>query len=281
MSISTRFGALVLASLCSLLTAAPSLRAHVVVWPSGHVVVAGEGEEEGATGEAALNEARAVKQAAYELEAGEARSAALLAAAEAYSRVSQNERFELAARVEAAYRAGELLRTHGSTELAVERFARCVRLGEAAHVEEQPKLREFAARALLEQAHVQRRGKRFAEAAAGYAEVSARFAEVSRRAAQARGWQLRMLLEQEQLDAAVSLGGELVKHLDDDPLESVQGVDRLGAVLVEAGQEPEAQALVERLQQALSPHLEGEGAAVERLRLALQELRVTVRLSVS
>ena len=128
---------------------------------------------------------------------------------------------------------------------------------------------------------MQRRAKALEPAAQTYAQVATRFSELGKRASQARGWQLRMLLELEQLDAAESVGASLLRHVDDDPMETVEGVDRLGVALVEAGREQAARDLVSALRERLAPHLDGEESVAERLQLALQELRVTVRLSAS
>ena len=77
---------------------------------------------------AALSEAGAARRAAQKLEA-EARDAALIEVAGRYDAIADNGDFDAAARAEAAFRAGEILRARGQLAESEPRFARAVELG--------------------------------------------------------------------------------------------------------------------------------------------------------
>lgn len=229
--------------------------------------------------ETALAEARAAKQAAYELDAGEARQAALLEAAGLYASVSERIGFEELVRAEAAFRSGEILRAHGSPEGAGAVFERAVSLGENS---EDAEVRAFGARALLELGHLARRAKELPRALQVYAELPERFADVGVSVARARGWSVRLFIAEERFDAARGVVDEMLGALVEEPMEALRATDRLAVALAKDGLEPKARDLVAILRQALEPLLDPEneqGADAAKLRLALENLRVTVLLA--
>ena len=183
-------------------------------------------------------------------------------------------------RAEAAFRAGEILRTHGSSELAAERFELAAAVGEASDIDA---ARVFGARAVLERAHVDRRAKQVEAALKRYAEVAARFPERAESVARARGWAVRLLIGDEQLSAAREVVDQMLAAVDSEPLECLRAVDRLATAHVDAGAHTAAHDLVAILRQSLETLLQQEpaDARTEKVRLALEGLDVTVRLAES
>lgn len=239
--------------------------------------VAGAVDEAGvAAGRAALAAASASKQAAYKL-SGDAKESALLEAAQHYGAVADEASHGVHERAEGAFRAGELLRARGQVEQAVERFVQAMTLGRGA---ESGRAREFAARGLLEQAHVLRRDDRSDEAVALYRRVAADFPDQDHVAAQGTSWACKLLLRLDRVDEAGVLAQGFAASHPSEPVEAVRTVDEWAAVLVQDGRLDEARAAVERLRAELEPVTSGDDEKMaQRVADALAALRVTVSLS--
>ena len=245
------------------------------VWPA-------QGDGAGETAEVAhdaLQSAAAAKRAASRL-GPEEKDAALEAVVGSYRAILGREDFPAAARAEAAFRAGEIERTRKQVDLGDALFARAVELGGALPVTapEADGARDFAARALLERAHIRRRAKDVAGALAAYAEVRERFGDRRRSAAHARTWTGKLLLaDGERARAAEALLGFLAAY-PEYPAEAVRNTDLYALELLEAGDEEGAREAVSRLRLELAPILEAGGKPAESVRRALDGLRVTEQL---
>ena len=225
------------------------------------------GEEDPAR--AALAEAGAAKRAAQKLEAS-AREQALLEVAGRYDAIADNGGFDAAARAEAAFRAGEILRVRGRLDDSAPRFAKAVELGADA-----PKGREFAARGLLEQAHLERRAKDDATALQLYGQVRERFADQRRTAATAMTWSGKLLLAAGRTDEAAQMLQGFATEYPEYPKDAVRNADLLAIELLEAGDEAGAKAAVDTLRAAMAPIVDGGGKQAESVSAALKAMRVT------
>jgi hypothetical protein len=224
-------------------------------------------------GKAALAEASAAKRAAAKLD-GTAKTEALASVADRYVGLVAQESFAPAERAEAAFRAGELLRTLERGKQADELFSRAVELGEEA-----PAGREFAARGLLERAHIRRRANDAEGALALYGEILRRFADQRRTSATARTWSGKVQLKAGHAEeAAMHLLG-FAEAFPEYGAEAVRNADLLAVAQAEGGDEIAARATIDRLRLEVQPILDKggkEGAAVQS---ALDELRVTEMLA--
>ena len=229
--------------------------------------VARPGDEDPAR--AALAEASAAKRAAQKLEES-AREAALLEVAGRYDTIAENGAFDPASRAEAAFRAGEILRARGRLDDSAPRFAKAVELGSDA-----PKGREFAARGLLEQAHLRRRAKDDAAALELYGQVRERFADQRRTAATAMTWSGKLLLAADRTEEAAKLLQGFATEYPEYPKDAVRNADLLAVELFEAGDEAGAKAAVDRIRAALAPIVDGGGKQADSVAAALKEMRVT------
>ncbi|RKY20452.1 MAG: hypothetical protein DRQ55_07660 [Planctomycetota bacterium] len=231
-------------------------------------------------GRAALTAAAAQRQAAYKLD-GQAREAGLLAAAAAFGQVADDQGLSVDARVEAAFRAGELLRARGQGPQAAQRFGQAVHQGrDAKPVSAHASAATFGARAQLELGHARRRADQLEPALAAYAEVRAFFAGQAKQVGQAAGWRARLLVRDGQLAQAEAEAAVLAQLVSEDPLEAVRCADAVALALAEEGHEDAARRVLTLLDQQLEPLL-AEGAdarLVERLGKARGALRVTLSL---
>jgi len=221
---------------------------------------------------AALAEASAAKRAAQKLD-DTAREAALLEVAARYDAISGNGEFDTAARAEAAFRAGEILRARGRLAESEPRFVKAVELGADA-----PKGREFAARGLLEQAHLKRRAKDEGAALELYAQVRQRFSDQRRTAATAMTWQGKLLLASGRTDEATQVLSGFATEYPEYPKDAVRNADLLAVELLESGDEAGAKAAVDRVRSALAPIVDAGGKQGDAVAAALKAMRVTEML---
>jgi len=248
---------------------APPVAPRLLLPPPVAVVWPARADEGTAEGRAALAEASIAKRAAQKME-GDARSGALASVAERYAGIAGTEAFAAGERAEAAFRGGELLRTLERGDEADDQFARAVELGESSQDG-----REFAARGLLERAHLKRRGTDVEGALALYAEVGRRFADQRRSAAHARTWTGKLLLKAGRLDeAARHLLGFAEAYPEFAP-EAVRNADLLAVAQAQSGDETAARDTIERLRRELEPLMAQGGKAAEEIQAALDGLRVT------
>ena len=218
---------------------------------------------------AALAEASAAKRAAQKLE-DPAKDSALLEVAGRYDTIADNADFDAASRAEAAFRAGEILRTRGRLEESALRFSKAAELGV-----DVPKGREFAARGLLEQAHLRRRAHDDAAALELYGQVRARFADQRRTAAHAMTWSGKLLLAAGRVEEASPLLQGFAAEYPEYPKDAVRNADLLAVELFEAGDEARAKAVVDQLRKALAPVVDGGGKQAEAVAEALKDMRAT------
>ena len=220
-------------------------------------------------GRAALTEASASRRAAQKL-AGDARTAALAGVAERYQGIAGTDSFAAFERAEAAFRGGEVLRSIDRDAEAESQFSRAITLGEPSEAG-----REFAGRALLEQAHLRRRTKDVDGALSLYAQVGARFADQRRQAAHARTWSGKVLLKAGRIqEAALHLQG-FAEIFPEYAAEAARNADLLAVAQAESGDETAARDTIERLRRELEPVLAKGGKVGEEAQAALDSLRVT------
>lgn len=217
---------------------------------------------------AALSEASAAKRAAQKLDPS-ARDAALLEVAGRYDAIADNGDFDPAARAEASFRAGEILRARGKLAESEPRFARAVELGADA-----PKGREFAARGLLEQGHLRRRTHDEPGALELYAQVRERFADQRRTAAYAMTWSGKLQLAAGKMEEAAALLQGFAREYPEYPKDAVRNADLLAVELFEAGDEPGAKAAVDTVRAALQPLVDAGGKPGDTASAALKDMKV-------
>jgi hypothetical protein len=220
-------------------------------------------------GKAALASASAAKRAAQKLE-GEERGTALRAVTTQYDAVSADEAFDRAVRSEAAFRSGEILRTLKEAEAADARFLRATELG--AEVEEG---RAFAARGLLERAHLRRRAGEVDAALTLYGEVRERFAVERRSAAHAMSWAGKVLLGADRLAEARPVLVGFGEAYPEYPKEAVRNADLVAVELMEAGDEAGARQIVAELRAQMAPVLEAGDKTAASVQTALDAMKVT------
>ncbi len=228
----------VLAPVALEVTAGPP---SIAITVAGAVAGAGaDAEGESEAGQVALDAASAARKAAYR-EAGEARAAGLLVAAQLFGAVADDASLGPAQRAEGAFRAGEILRAQDRGEDARQRFQL------AASLTDDPDAQSFPARALLELAHLARRAGDDAEALALYGRIGRDFATERRTAAHALTWTGKLLLKEDGwtentergVEALLRFGstyleyaGEAVRNADIAAVRCAQEGDRKRAALI-------------------------------------------------
>jgi len=170
--------------------------------------------------------------------------------------------------VEAAFRAGEILRAEGAARRAHEEFAWAARHGDGT---------DFRARARLEIGHLHRRASRWREALQSYMDVASDTAAAGRRREDAWLWagtSWRALGRDEDARAAWTR----VAEDGADPIARVRAFDELGLMLLDAGDLEGAAGTLDRCLRALSRNALEETETGERVRNALLRMRVVERL---
>jgi tetratricopeptide (TPR) repeat protein len=230
-------------------------------------------DESGKAARSALADASSGKRAAQKLD-GAAKSEALAAVAADYVRIADNEAFPPAGRAEAAFRAGDILRGLKRLADAEAQFNRAVALGEP-----DEEGREFAARSLLELAHIKRRAKDVPAALDLYAQVGGRFADQRRSAAHAATWTGKLLLKSgEREKAAAALMGYSA-NWPEYPTEAVRNADLVAVDQVEAGDEAAAQITVNTIRAVMESVIAKGGQQAEAVQKALDGMRATELLA--
>lgn len=219
--------------------------------------------------QAALSAASQAKRAAQKLEGAE-RAAALREVSTRYDAISADVAFDAPVRAEAAFRAGEILRVLRESEAAEARFLRATELGS-----ESEDGRSFAARGLLERAHLQRRAGDVDAALALYGQVRERYASERRSAAHAMTWRGKVLLGAGRLDEARPELLGFAEAFPEYPKEAVRNADLVAVELVEAGDEAAAREVVAELRARMAPVLEAGDRQASSVQAALDAMKVT------
>lgn len=220
----------------------------------------------------ALGDASSAKRAAQKLE-GEARGEALAAVAAQYRRIADNDTFAADGRAEAAFRAGDVLRGLKRLADAESLYNRAVDLGQ-----DNEEGRDFAARGLLELAHMKRRANDLSSAIALYADVGSRFADQRRSAAHAATWTGKLLLRNGERDKAADVLLGFATAWPEYGAEAVRNADLLAVDQAEAGDEAGAQQTVAKIRTVMEPVIAKGGKEAEAVQKALDSMRVTEML---
>jgi hypothetical protein len=191
-----------------------------------------------------------------------------------YAAIAEDGELASAGRAEAAFRAGELLRTGKQLDEAEVMFRRATELGDAAEGGQ-----EYAARALLECAHLKRRAKATDEALGLYGEVVSRYAGERRSAAHAVTWRGKLLLQAGQREEGIVTLMGFVTEYPEYPTEAVRNADLVALEQLEAGDEPGARATLAQIRSAMESVIAQGGKPAEQVSQALGAMRVTELLS--
>jgi tetratricopeptide (TPR) repeat protein len=229
------------------------------------VVVRGDAEAKDAA-EAALVIASRARKAAYGLE-GEARRAALLAAAGRYSDVADDATAGAAARAEGAFRAGEILRSQDELDQARSRFEQAAGFGD------QDEARAFAARGLLEQAHLLRRDDDVEGALSIYDAVLQRFGSERRSAAHATTWKGKLLMRGGRHEEAVAVLTQFAEDFSEYPTEAVRNADLAAVGCMKDGDASQARMIVDRVRSLMEPKVDEGGRQAAAIVAALDAMK--------
>ncbi len=182
-----------------------------------------------------LAEATRLKRGAAGKE-GEAKHAALIAAATEYEKVARAAGEDEALAAEASWRAGELWRTLKREEEAQRCFEQTTSYAAAAP--------RSAARAWLELGHADRRAKRFDAARRNYQRVLALVPEQRRESAQALSWQGKVARAEGQTAQGHALLLAVGTRYPEFRLDDIKNVDLVACDWIEANRPAEARALI-------------------------------------
>jgi tetratricopeptide (TPR) repeat protein len=184
---------------------------------------------------------------------------------------SVRERFpeDRASAAQAAFRAGELLRSDGDERAAREEFAAARALAEDA---------TLAARAAVEVGHIERRAGLFAEALAVYQAVATGASTPTAERDRARLWVGRSQHALGRFAEARATLDELAREAR-DPCLRVAAHDERALVWIAEGDLEAAAGELERCRRALRSRAEERTPAGERVRAALRGMRAVARLA--
>lgn len=220
-----------------------------------------------ASAEAQLGHARRLKRQMAEKQGDELVFWRKLAV-EAYQAVRVFHPEARASCVEAAFRAGEILRAGGDDDRAIEEFGWSAQHGQGS---------AFRARARLEIGHVLRRGERWREALESYLDVAADASADAARREDAWLWAGTAWSALGRGEDA-RLAWQRVAENGTDPLARVQAFDELGLQLLGAGDLEGAAGMLDRCLRALSSRALEETEMGERVRNALLRMRIVEEL---
>lgn len=220
------------------------------------------------TAKAQLEHAASLKKAMRGLE-GEARDRARSEAVAAYRSVREYFGGDANASAEAAYRAGELLRSADDTAGALAEFTIARDRGAGT---------DFRVRAMLEIGHLERRAKRMQQAIAAYETVVADETASARQKDEASLWVGRVYADLERLADARRVW-QRVADKGDDPLDRIRAYDLMTSALVDAGDLEGAAGTLERCREALAEVAQEESKLGERVRSALSAMRCVDELA--
>lgn len=220
------------------------------------------------TAKAQLEHATTLKKGLRGME-GESRDKARADAVAAYRAVREYFGADAALCAEAAFRAGELLRTSDDLPGALAEFAVARDRGAGT---------DFRLRAMLEIGHVERRSKHHQPAIAAYEAVVADDEATARQKDEAMLWLGRIYADLERFADARRVW-QKVADKGDDPLDRIQAFDQIAAVLVETGDLEGAAGVIKRCHDALSDVSQEETKLGERVRSALGAMRCVDQLA--
>jgi len=169
--------------------------------------------------------------------------------------------------VEAAFRAGEILRSAGDEAGALAEFRWAAREGEG----------EFRARARLEIGHLHRRAGRFQEALQAYLDVAGDAAASGDRREDAWLWAGASWRELGHVEDARSAWSRVAEH-GTDPLARITAFDELALSYLAEGELEGAAGMLDRCLRALTASALEESERGERVRNALLRMRVVDEL---
>ncbi|NOT30055.1 MAG: hypothetical protein HOP15_06355 [Planctomycetes bacterium] len=170
--------------------------------------------------------------------------------------------------VEAAFRAGEILRAGGDQAGAMEEFGWSIQHGQGS---------DFRTRARLEMGHLHRRAERWREALESYLDVAADTAALGARREDAWLWAGTAWRALGRVEDA-RLAWQRVAGQGTDPLARVQGFDELALLCLAESDLEGAAGVLDQCLRALSAHALEETETGERVRNALLRMRIVVEL---
>jgi tetratricopeptide (TPR) repeat protein len=220
------------------------------------------------TAKAQLAHAAGLKKAMSGTE-GDARDAARKLAIEAYRSVREYFAGDAGACAEAAFRAGELLRAGDDDAGAQSEFAIARDRGTGT---------SFQVRAMMEIAHLDRRGKRLEKALDGYEAVVAADAATARQKDDAALWSGRVYADLERPKDARRVW-QRVADKGDDPLDRIRAWDMMASLLVDQGDLEGAAGTLEKCREALAEVSQEESKLGERVRTALASMHAQDELT--
>lgn len=166
--------------------------------------------------------------------------------------------------VEAAFRAGEILRTAGEEAEALREFGWAVQHGEGS---------EFRLRGRLEIGHLHRRARRWREALESYLDAAADTSGGSARREDAWLWVGTSWKAMGRRDDARQAWRRIAEQ-GSDILARITAYDELCLLLVEEGELEGAAGLLDRCHRELSEHALEESEKGERVRRAMLRMRI-------
>lgn|GEM_PF-1539057 len=194
---------------------------------------------------------------------GEARRAARRVAVEAYRAVRRYFPGERELGAEAAFRAGELLRSAREADLAVVEFQYAYRVGRES---------EFGARGGLEIGHIERRRRRLNDALASYEAVEALGEEHAEERDLAAYWSGRVHAQLGRPRDARRCY-ERAARRGVDPVQRVRAFDAWAQSLVDGGDLEGAAGVIELCRGSVAAYAEEESELGLRVRAALERMR--------
>lgn len=256
--------ALALLALALTASAAPQPRMNAEPWVPlrADVPPAGEAVPKRPTAREQLEYATGLKTGARG-QTGAVRDEARAAAVRAYRAVRENFPGEKPVCAEAAFRAGELLRSGGDTAGALAEFR---------YAREQGGETPFRVRALLEIGHVERRAQHFQDALTAYEGVSTDAAATPGQKDGALLWAGNVYAELGRPDDARRAWTRVAESAE-DPLDRVRAYDQLALAAVARGELEGAAGLLERCREALADTAAEETKLGERVRAAVADMR--------
>ena len=211
---------------------------------------------------AQLDHASDLKRALRGLE-GETRDRARAEAVAAYRAVREFFASDAAACSEAAFRAGELLRSADDATGALKEFGIARDRGAGT---------DFKVRAMLEIGHLERRAKHAQPALAAYESVVSEETATRRQKDEALLWVGRVYEDQERFDDARRVWQKVADD-GEDPLDRVRAFDQIASLLVQKGDLEGAAGTLKRCHEALADVAAEETKLGERVRAALDSMR--------
>ncbi|MDZ4774300.1 MAG: hypothetical protein SGI72_14315 [Planctomycetota bacterium] len=194
---------------------------------------------------------------------GEARDRARVDAVAAYRAVREYFASEAALCSEAAFRAGELLRTAEDLTGALAEFGVARERGAGT---------DFRVRAMLEIGHVERRAKHSQPALSAYEAVVSEDTASARQKDEALLWTGRVYADLERFADARRVW-QKVADKGDDPIDRIHAFDEIASMLVVTGDLEGAAGVVKRCNEALADVSGEETKLGERVRASLAAMR--------